>query len=237
MGILDNIGDQLDNQFENSNFLPQGLFLEDFDKNMKDFYEKMNLTVEVDGKDRKVPVHWLNKELWAERQQGWWNMGAEKGEEFSKPFMGIVRTGVKQGTSPLKRTIPVKKKFSYVKVPTFDGTLKGYDIYKIPQPSWVDISYELRLVSSYMIDVNAFYEKVIRDNYSDRQGYMIVNGHQIRSVIGDPTEDNQMDIDDERIYQVTIPVTVYGKLLDPEDYEMFPAIKKIMVKLCELKKK
>lgn len=236
MSINDNIGRQLDSQFENSGYLPQKLEILDFDKGLSDFFKATNFSLS-DSNDnmRTVPVIWVSQELWAERKNHWRNMTNEQGEEISRPFIAIVRTGVKQGTSPLKRTIPVKRKFTFTKVPRFNGTTKGYDLYKIPQPSYVDIDYEVRFVSSYIIDTNKFYEKVIRDCYSSRQGYMNINGYQIRSIMADPSEDNKVDVNDERIFQVSVPITVFGKLVDPTQFEKVNAVTRVKVKISETK--
>lgn len=234
MSINDNIGGQLDKQFENSGALPQKLDLEDFDRGIFQYFKDLSFSLR-DGNDnvRTVPVIWNSQEPWAERKQYWHNMTNEQGEEIARPFIAFVRKSVKQGTSPLKKTIPVKKKFTYRKVAKFNGTTKGYDLYKIPQPTYVDIEYEMRFVTSYMEDVNSFYELVIRDCFSDRQAYMNINGYQIRSVMSDPAEDNQMDVNDERIFQVSVPMTLFGKLVDPSRFERVNAVTRVSIKISE----
>jgi hypothetical protein len=142
-------------------------------------------------------------------------MRSEYGEELTRPFLVLTRTGVKQGQSPLKKTIPVKKKFTWLKVPNFDGTLKGYSLYKIPQPTYVDINYDLTFVSAYMADINKYYANMIRDAYSDGQGYMNINGYPIHSLMETPTETRQDDLASEKIYEVTFPILLHGKLVDP----------------------
>ncbi|HEY9706012.1 MAG TPA: hypothetical protein V6C58_26490, partial [Allocoleopsis sp.] len=160
MSILDNIGNNLDKDFENHAFLPQKLDLEDLDKGVYEFIKKLNITViDETGNSRPVPVIFNSQELWAERRMNWKSMRSEYGEELTRPFLVLTRTMVKQGTSPLKRTIPVKKKFTWLRVPTFDGTLKGYALYKIPQPTYVDVNYEPVFVSTYVADINRYYAK------------------------------------------------------------------------------
>ncbi len=235
MSTLDNIGNLLNDQFENSNFLPQQLTLEDFDKGLFGLLKNFSFTVENgQGQSKQVPIIFLSKELWAEKRGNWGNMINENGEEISRPFMTIMRKNVKRGESPLKRTIPVKLKFQYVKVPIFNGTLKNYEIYKIPQPTYVDCEYELRCISSYQIDRNTFYEKFLRDIYSDGQGYMKINGYQIRSVLQEPSEDNLIsDINSERIFQIIFPITVHGKLVDPTQFERITTVNKVKIVISE----
>ena len=113
------------------------------------------------------------------------------------------------------------------------GTTKEYDLYKIPQPSYIDIDYEIRFVTSYIEDMNKFYEKIVRDCYSDRQAYMNINGYQIRSVMQDPSEDNKLDVNDERIFQISVPVTIFGKLVDPSQFERVNAVTRVSIKITE----
>lgn len=229
MSVLDNIDDLLNEQFHNSNLLPQKLEIRDFDNGIREHFRSFNMSVlQSDGNSRAIPVHWLNQELWAERRNYWFNMTNENGKEMSKPFMAIVRKSVKQGTSPLKYNIPVKKAFTYVKVPKFNGSVKEFDTIRIPQPTYVDIEYELRFVTSYFLDLNKFYENLF-NRYSDLQSYMIINGHQIRSTISEPSEDHQVELDDERIFQISVPILVHGKLINPSDYKRVNTISKIKI--------
>lgn len=234
MSINDNIGNMLDGDFENFNYLPQKLELEDLDQGIKSFIEDLEISMtNENGIIIKVPVIWLAQELWAERKMNWKDMRNEFGEELTRPFMTLYRTSVIPGTSPLKRTIPKKMMFRYVKVPKFDGTLKGYDLYKIPQPTYVDSTYTLSLFTHYVVDVNSFYEMILRDGYSDGQGYMKINGYNISSKISDPTENNVTDINQEKTYRIDIPITIHGKLVDPTKFEKVNTISKVLIKISE----
>lgn len=236
MSIIDNIGKNLNNDFENNNYLPQGIFLEDIDLAIVDYIKKLNLTVEDEtGNVKTVPVIFLAQELWAERKMNWKNFRFEYGEELSRPFIGISRKGVKPGTSPLKRTMPIKKQFTWLKVQGFNGTLKEVFLYKIPQPTWVDVEYDMIFSAHYMVDVNSYYEKVLRDGYSNGQGYLNINGHHISSKISDPSQSMDEELASERLYQITIPITVHGKLLDPSTFERVNTINKVSIKISEKK--
>jgi len=138
----------------------------------------------------------------------------ENGEEIQRPFIAVSRKGIKQGTSPNRRTIPWMKKFGFTRPRTFDGTLMGTTSIWLDKLLRVDCDYEIRLVTSYMVDVNVFYQEILRDGFSDGQGYMNINGHQIRSILGEPSEDNQVSsIDDERVFQISAPLVVHGNFL------------------------
>lgn len=238
MSVNDNIGKLLDDEFENHAFLPQKLELEDMDKGIFEYIKSLNITiVDETGNSRAVPIVYNSQELWAERRMNWKSMRSEYGEELTRPFLVLTRTGVKKGISPLKRTVPVKKKFSWLKVPTFDGTLKGYVLYKIPQPTWVDATYELVLVTTYVIDTNEFYQTMFGGTYSDGQAYININGYWVSTIIDDPSETRQEDMASEKVYEVTFPVTVRGKLVDPTKFEKVNTINKIQIKISEKKTK
>lgn len=235
MSIQKNINDLLDKSFENNHYLPKKLLLEDIDQGVVDYFKSLNISV-MDGDDNlaPVPLVFLNQERWAELKTNFQAFKDESGEEISMPFMAIRRVSVKPGQHPLKRTIPKKKKFVFVKVPTFDGTLRGVDIYKIPQPPRVDVQYELRFVTHYLQDTNTSYERMIMDGFSDGQGYMNINGYHIPLVLSDPNEDNSMDeISADRKFQIIFPLEVQGKLVDPINFERVPTISKIKIDIRE----
>lgn len=236
MSIQDNIGKNLDRDFENHAFLPQKLDIEDMDKGIFEYIKNLNITlVDETGNSRAVPLVFNSQELWAERRMNWKSMRSEYGEELTRPFLVMTRTGVKKGISPLKRTVPVKKKFTWLKVPTFDGTLKGYALYKIPQPTWVDVTYDLVLVSTYVEDTNKYYEALMNETYGDGQAYVNINGYWISTIIDDPSETRQEDMSSEKVYEVSFPITVRGKLVDPTQFEKVNAIQKIQIKISEKK--
>jgi len=236
MSILDNIGSQLDKGSENAGYLPQKLEIEDLDTGLIGLFRATNFSLTTSANNmRTVPVIFVSQELWAERKQFWNNMTNEQGEEISRPFIAMARKGVKQGTMPLKRAIPENKMFTYRKVPKFNGTTKEFDFYKIPQPAYVDVEFEVRFVSSYMEDVNKFYEMLISKMYRSGQGYMNINGYQIRSVMGDPSEDNKVGVNDERLFQISVPITIFGKLVDPTKFEKINGATRMMIKISETK--
>lgn len=235
MSIQKNINNLLDKSFENNNYLPKKLLLEDIDQGVVDYINSLNISV-INAEDvlAKIPLIFLNQERWAEFKMNWKNLKDESGEELNMPFMVIKRTSVKPGQNPLKRTIPKKKKFVFVKVPIFDGTLKGYDLYKIPQPPRVDVQYELRFLTHYLQDTNVSYQRMIMDGFSDGQGYMNINGYNIPMMLSDPSEENTVDdILSDRKFQILFPLSVFSKLVDPINFERVPTITKIKIDITE----
>jgi hypothetical protein len=230
-----NIDNLLNQAFKNTNYLPQKLLLEDIDQGLYNFFKSFNLSLTIeDGTKKKVPVIFLTQEKWAEFQKNWKSLRNENNEEIGYPFLTLRRTGVKKGTSPQRYTIPNKKKFSFVKVPNFDGVLKGLDIYKVPQPTWVDCLYEFKFFTHYMEEVNSCYEMVLNEIFSSGEGYMNINGYYIGAMLDDPSEENNMnEILADRRFSINFPIKVHAKLVDPSKFEKVNSITKISINISE----
>lgn len=235
MSIDDNINNMLNRQFSNHDYLPQKLALEDLDQAAYDFISTLNITLYDGVVMKKVDTHWLNAEKWAELRNNWRGYRDEGGKEATMPFMTMRRLSVKHSEAPLKRwTIPAKKTFEFLKVPILEGNLKGYQIYKIPQAPRVDAVYELRLFSHFFQHVNSFYETILSKGFSNGQAYVNVLGHYVYMEMGDPTEENNHEeVMADRKYQIVIPITLHGKLVDPKEFEVVKTITKINLDIKE----
>lgn len=236
MSITRNINNFLNQSFRNFDYLPQRLLLEDMDDGMLSFLRSLEISViDERSNNRAVPVIFLTQERWAEFRNNFKYLRDEAGQEITMPFMTLRRKSVKPGENPLKRsTIPKKKKFTYLRVPNFDGVVKGYDIYKVPQPPRVDIEYELRFFSHYMEDTNVYYEEIIANTFSDKEAYININGYPLFSEMSDPSEENTVDdIEADRRFSVVVPMTLHGKIVDPRLWEKVQAINKIRIDISE----
>jgi len=141
---------------EDGTYLPKSVLHADLDRGMLDFV-KDDITLIVDGKLVPSIDLIITTQNWAQFTQTW------KFEDLNgnpvPPFITTVRQPeVKYGSTPsLQYTIPNRKQFYYAKVPTWDGQRKGMDIYKIPQPVPVDITYNVKIVCNRMRELNQFY--------------------------------------------------------------------------------
>jgi hypothetical protein len=118
-----------------------------------------------------------------------------------------------------------------MKVPTWDGIRHGVDLYKVPQPTSVDISYEVRLFTNRMKDLNKF-NGVIQRAFQSRQCYINVNGHPMPlhlESIGD--ESNIDSFENRRFYVQMFEMKLLGYLLDEDDFEVIPTINRTLVTL------
>ena len=111
-----------------------------------------------------------------------------------------------------------------MKVPTWDGVRRGMDLYKVPQPTSVDLTYEVRIFTNKMKDLNKFNRKIQRA-FQSRQCYINVNGHPMPlhlENIGD--ESNIEDFENRRFYVQMFEMKLLGYILDEEDFEVVPTI-------------
>ncbi len=236
MSVQENIDDFLNKNFENFNYLPQKLMIEDLDGGVLDYLTSLNISViDEKGTTRAVPVIFLTQETWAEFRNNFKYLKDEADQEITMPFMTIRRKSIKPGENPIKRsTIPNKKKFTFLQVPIFDGVVKGYEYYKVPQPPRIDIEYELRFFTHYMEDTNVYYEQIIANTFSDKQAYISINGYHIFLEMSDPSEENTVDnLEEDRRYSVIVPMTLHGKIVDPRLWEKVQAINKIRIDIKE----
>lgn len=142
------------------------------------------------------------------------------------PFITIVRKPDAQVGTNYAGTynIPGKPTFTYMKIPTWDGNIKSFDVYKIPQPVSVDLNYEVRLFCTRMRDLNLFNRDIL-ESFSAGQKYIRINGHPIPLMldsIGDESVINNLD--EKRYYVQLYTIKMMGYLLDERAFEVTPAI-------------
>lgn len=221
--ILDGIADQ-------GTFLPRGVNAEDMDSSVVDFFNSEDgLSISIDGE--KVPVIFLTIQRWNEFTKTW--SFTDKYKNISMPFITILRKpDIQQGQNQAGLwNIPGRRTYTYMKVPTWDGARSGVDLYKVPQPVSVDLTYEIRIFTTKMKDLNLF-NTAIQLAFQSRQCYINVKGHPMPlhlESIGD--ESNIDDFENKRFYVQTFDVTLLGYLLDESQYEVIPTINRTVMAL------
>lgn len=218
-GILDDIAD-------NGTFLPRGVMYEDMDKSFIEFVDK-DLQLVIDGET--VPVIFLTLQRWSEFSKTWQH--ADKYKDIKMPFITIVRQPNPQvGNNQAGLfNIPGRRTYTYMKVPTFEGGRKGIDVYKIPQPTSVDITYEVRLFCNRMRDLNKLNIKVVQA-FNAIQYYIRVNGHPMPLLLGSiGDESNIDDFENRRFYVQPYEIKLEGYVLDEDQFEVIPAINRALV--------
>ena len=218
----------LDSITKSDSFLPDPILHDDLDMGMLEFV-KTNLKVVSDGKQIPIISKILTIQRWAQVMNTW-EFSDEDGN-LKVPFIGVVRRpDVQPGTNPaIQRTIPERLPFHYATVATWNGNQMGADVYKIPQPVAIDITYDVTIVCSRLRELNRF-NKIVMQKFSSRQAYTMVKGHYIPIVL-DKVEDNSPieQIDNRRFYSQNYTFTLLGFLIDEEEFEVKPAISRFFL--------
>ena len=208
---------------EDGTFLPKSVLHADLDLGMLEFV-KDRLRITVNGKAISFVDQILTLQRWAEFTDTW--SFADKDLNPEIPFLLVVRRpDVQYGTNPaLNYTIPDRRAFHYAKVPTWDGQRKGMDLYKIPQPVPVDITYDLKIVCNRMRELNRF-NKVMMQTFTSRQAYTFVKGHYIPIVLDGISDESQMsDLEKRKFYSQNYTLQLQGFLIDEEEFVVTPAV-------------
>lgn len=185
------------------------------------------LSISIDG--NKIPVLFLTIQRWTEFTKTW--QFSDKYKNIEMPFVTVVRKpDIQQGQNQAGLwNIPGNRTYTYMKVPTWDGVRRGIDLYKVPQPTSVDLTYEVRIFTNKMKDLNKFNRKIQRA-FQSRQCYINVNGHPMPlhlETIGD--ESNIEDFENRRFYVQMFEIKLLGYILDEEDFEVIPTINRNML--------
>lgn len=226
--VIDRRQELLSNITKSDTFLPDSILHDDLDLGMIEFV-KNNFIVISDNAQIPIIPSILTIQKWSEYQNNWSML--DKDNNIKIPFIAIVRKpDVQPGTNPIvQRSIPDRRRFFYSSVPTWNGTQRGADIYKIPQPVAIDISFEITIVCHKFRDLNKFNQKVLQ-KFSSRQAYTIVKGHYIPIVLDSIDDNTPLDlVDGRRFYLQNYKFTMLGFLIDNEEFEVKPAISRFFL--------
>ena len=207
-------------------YLPKSILHADLDGGMLEFV-KNDLKTIVTGKVIPMIDILVTTQNWAQFAQTWDLQNLDKNVE--PPFITVVRIPeVKYGTNPSTLyTIPNRRQFFYAQVPTWDGQRNGVDIYKIPQPVPVDITFQVKIVCNRMRELNEF-NKIVLEKFSSRQAYTQIKGHYIPIVMGGISDESVSDIEKRKYYVQSYEFTMLGFLIDEDEFEVSPAVSRIL---------
>lgn len=205
-------------------YLPKSVLHADLDKGMLDFV-KEELKVVTAGNIIPMIDILITTQNWSQYTET--ALFTDLDYNPSPPFITVVRSpDVKFGTNPsLQYTIPNRKQFYYASVPTWNGNTQGMDIYTIPQPVPVDITYSVKIVCNRMRELNQL-NKVVLQKFSSRQAYTFIKGQYVPIVLNNISDESQMNLESRKYYVQSYEFTMLGYLIDEEEFEVKPAIER-----------
>jgi hypothetical protein len=152
-------------------------------------------------------------------------MNTDENNNVQVPFIGLIRKpDVQPGTNHnLIKNIPNRRKFKYKVNKTFENGVVGAEIYSIPAPVAVDISYSL-VIASYKIREINFFNKKVMQLFDSRQSYSLIKGYYVPIILDDVDDNSNDDIESRKYYLQTYSLTMLGYLIDSDEFEVKPAI-------------
>lgn len=210
---------------EDGTYLPKSLLHADLDRGFLDFV-KEDLQTVVEGSIIPPVDIIITTQNWSQFTQTWDFNDINGNPQL--PFITTVRNpDVKYGSNPaIIYNIPNRKEYFYAAVPTWNGNIKGMDIYKIPQPVPVDITYNVKILSNRMRELNEFNKNVIQ-TFASRQAYRKINGHYIPIIMNSISDESVVDIARRRFYIQNYEFTMLAFLLDEDEFEVAPAVSRV----------
>ena len=226
--VTDNRQKLLDRITKSDTYLPDSLLHDDLDMGMLDFVRN-NFIITTDGEQIPIIPKILTLQRWGEFSSNW--KFSDDDGNVKLPFIAVIRKpDVQPGTNPLlQRTIPDRMPFYYSSIPTWNGTQMGADIFKIPQPVGVDITFDVTIVCTKFRDLNRF-NKVVLQKFSSRQAYTTIKGHYVPVILESVADSSPMDnLEGRRFYIQTYNIKLLGYLVDSDEFEVKPAISRAIL--------
>jgi hypothetical protein len=206
--------------------LPRGIDFADLDNGFVDWVKKdLNVVIEGD----LVPVSFLTAQRWSEFTRTWQN--SDKYKNIKIPFISVVRKpDVQPGTNPQDFNIPLKDyRIPVSVIPTWDGNKKGANVYLIPQPVGVDLTYTIRFFTYRMNELNVLNQKVLT-TFASAQSYVNIKGHYFPIMLeGISDESTVDDLEGKRYYVQTYELKMMAYTLDEDKFEIRPGLERAIL--------
>jgi hypothetical protein len=215
-------------------FLPESIGIVDLDTEIVNVLNNGNLSVTSDSRKEKVPAYLFGAEKWSEFAKTWQYTDDDKNLIF--PIVTIRKTETKFGSrlGENRHFISNQRTYEYTRVPVKDKNngVIGYEIYKIPNPTPIDITYEIRMFSDFSRDINKFDEKFMRQ-FQDNQFYINVKGHYMPIFLQGGSEENETDLEKTNYLVRIHNITLRGFIIDENDFEVVRANERL-IKIIEI---
>jgi hypothetical protein len=207
-------------------YLPRTILLEDLDQALFDYVNLNGMKLVIDN--QIVPTFYLDNDRWGEFSKTWKFMDNDK--NVPTPYITVRRINKQIGTRlGTKYRIPQPRKFRYLNVPILDSGEVIYLQFKMPEPTNVDLIYEISLFTKYRVDVNLYDEQVLK-NFASRQDYLFVKGNPIPIIFEGFAEANPIEnIDGDRYFVSKYAVKVLGFIQDEKEFEISKSLRKTKI--------
>lgn len=223
---MDRIEELMNKTDIKTKYLPRTIRFEDMDQSIFDYVNEGKLQLAIDGE--KVPTFYLDNDRWGEFSKTWKFTDDDK--NVPTPYITVRRTNKLPGTRiGNKARIPQPRKFRYMDVPVLDNGDVIYLRFKMPEPTNVDMSYEISLFTKYRVDVNLYDEEVLK-NFSSKQDYVFVKGTPFPITLESMDEANSIEnIDGDRFFVSKYSLKLMGFIQDEKEFEITKTLRGIKI--------
>lgn len=208
-------------------FFPRTIDFKDIDEAVFNWFISREIRVE----NNPIPVFFINPEKWAEFKKSWKYMDGDRNVDF--PFITIRRFhSVTPAKTPTKGRIPGRTFVTY-RFPIYTEAGVTQKLYKVPQPIKVDLRYEIRCLTHYVMDINKINEEILK-HFASLQSYLDIDRHYMpMSIENISDESNTTSVSDERILHTLYSIVVNGYIIDKEEFEEKTGVSDITVIITE----
>jgi len=153
---------------------------------------------------------------------------------YIPPYFGFYKRGgaipiarrVNQEKSRDRANASAEKKFNQPTFP-FDNQRVVYDTLYVPMPTYVEVTYEIKMIAEYQQQMNEIISAFM-GRFSTPVAFKVEHEGNVYEAFGDETftnEGNNSGLDtDERIFKSTTTITVLGYILGADKNEDVPAV-------------
>lgn len=214
---LDRIEELMQMTDSKTKFLPRTILLEDLDQAVFDYVNLEGMKAVIDGKI--VPTFYLDNDRWGEFSKTWKFMDDDK--NVPTPYITVRRIDKQPGTRlGNKYRVPQPRKFRYLDIPILDEGEVINLRFKMPEPTNVDMIYEVALFTKYRVDVNLYDEQVLK-NFASRQEYLFIKGNPLPLLFEGFAESNPIEnIDGDRFFVSKYALKLLGFIQDEKEFEI-----------------
>jgi hypothetical protein len=204
-------------------YLPRTILLEDLDQALFDYVNRDGMKLNIDG--RSVPTFYLDNDRWGEFSKTWKFMDNDK--NVPTPYITVRRIDKQAGTRlGTKYRVPQPRKFRYMNVPILDEGQIIYLQFRMPEPTNVDMIYEVALFTKFRVDVNQYDEQVLK-NFASRQEYIAIKGNPLPLLFEGFAEANPIEnIEGDRFFVSKYALKILGFIQDEKEFEIVKTIRR-----------
>jgi hypothetical protein len=214
---MDRIEELMRETDTNTKYLPRTILLEDLDQALFDYVNRDGMKATIDN--QSVPTFYLDNDRWGEFSKTWKFM--DNDNNVPTPYITVRRIDKQAGTRlGTKYRVPQPRKFRYMNVPIMDNGEIIYLQFRMPEPTNVDLTYEIALFTKYRVDVNQYDEQVLK-NFASRQEYLAIKGNPLPLLFEGFAESNPIEnIDGDRFFVSKYALKILGFIQDEKEFEI-----------------